>query len=300
MLKIIKASEPIAVTQLVVTLYGAPGVGKSTMGFTADSPLLLDFDRGSYRAANRKDVVPIETWDDVLHITAEDIVDYRTIIVDTAGRALDCLTAHIIKRDPKKGRGGVLTLQGYGTLKAEFVAWMKSLQQLGKDVVLLAHMDESRSGDEIVERIDVQGGSKGEIYKASDAMGRIAIRDGRRILTFSPTDTAFGKNPGQLTALDVPDAALDPFFLRSVLVAIKAKLNELTEEQRVAQQAVLSYADEVAKLETAEAFTAEAKRLAADGAPRTQKAILANTAKQKGFWYDKQHECFQAPAEAQA
>jgi hypothetical protein len=124
--------------------------------------------------------------------------------VDTAGRALDVLTADIIRRNPKAGRGGALTLQGYGTLKAEFVAWLKHLNGMGKDVVLIAHMDEQRNGDDIIERLDVQGGSKGEIYKAADAMGRIAIRDGKRILNFSPTDAAFGKNPGQLEPLHDP------------------------------------------------------------------------------------------------
>jgi hypothetical protein len=117
------------------------------------------------------------------------------VVIDTAGRALDALTADIIRRNPKAGRGGALTLQGYGTLKAEFVAWVKSVNAIGKDVVLIAHMDEQRNGDEIIERLDVQGGSKGEIYKAADAMGRIAIRDGKRMLMFSPTDACFGKNP---------------------------------------------------------------------------------------------------------
>jgi hypothetical protein len=50
------------------------------------------------------------------------------------------------------------------------------LNSFGKDVVLIAHMDEQRNGDDIIERLDVQGGSKGEIYKAADAMGRVAVR----------------------------------------------------------------------------------------------------------------------------
>lgn len=295
-IKIVRASEPITVSQLVVTVYGAPGVGKSTLGYTSDSALLLDFDRGAYRAANRKDTVPVESWDDVTQIKPEDIAPYKTLVLDTAGRALDALTTSIIARDPKKGRGGALTLQGYGSLKAEFTAWLKSIQQLGKDIVLLAHMDEQRSGDEVIERIDVQGGSKGEIYKVSDAMGRISIRNGKRVLTFSPSDTAFGKNPGQLGALDVPDVATAPDFLGSVIAEIKAKLNTLTEEQREAQKLIEAEAARFATFTTVAEFAGEVERQ--QDAPKAVKAVLIDAAKQKGFWWDKEHRQFREPAQA--
>jgi hypothetical protein len=224
-LKIVRAADPIRVERLNLVLYAPPGVGKTSMAFTADSPLLLDFDQGAHRAANRKDSVRVAHWTEVTDMTAEDLEAYKTLVVDTAGRALDSLTVDIIRRNPKAGRGGALSLQGYGTLKAEFVAWLKSVNALGKDVVLIAHMDEQRNGDDIIERLDVQGGSKGEIYKAADAMGRIAIRDGKRLLMFSPTDAAFGKNPGQLAPIEVPHPDKDPQFLAGVIQQIKDKLN---------------------------------------------------------------------------
>src|SRR5207248_775075 len=117
-------------------------------------------------------------------------------------RALDVLTQDIIQGNPKMGRGGALSLQGYGELRSRFTAWVKFVRAFGLDVVLLAHADEQRSGDEVIERLDVQGGSKNEIYKSADVMGRIAIINKNRILSLSPTDTAFGKNPGQLPPLD--------------------------------------------------------------------------------------------------
>ena len=132
-LRIIKSSDPIKVERLNVCIYGAPGTGKTSMAFTSDSPLLLDFDNGAHRAANRKDTVRVQQWGDVSDLSADDLADYKTIVVDTAGRALDILTADIIRRNPKAGRGGALTLQGYGTLKAEFVAWLKALNAIGKD-----------------------------------------------------------------------------------------------------------------------------------------------------------------------
>lgn len=238
-LRITKASEPITVDRLNVVVYGPPGLGKSSLAFTAEAPLLLDFDNGSHRAANRKDVVRIGDWSDVASITADDLAPFKTVVMDTAGRALDILTADIIRGNPKHGRGGALTLQGYGELKSRFVSFLKLINGFGKDVVLIAHMDEQRNGDDVIERLDVQGGSKGEIYKAADAMGRLVMENGKRFLKFSPADAAFGKNPGQLEPLLVPHHESAEFadFLAGVIQQTKDKLNALSEDQKAAKQA---------------------------------------------------------------
>jgi hypothetical protein len=57
------------------------------------------------------------------------------------------------------------------------------------------------------------------------------------LLRFSPTDAAFGKNPGQLPPLTVPHFADPEFdgFLAHVIQRTKDRLNELSEEQREAQ-----------------------------------------------------------------
>lgn len=295
-LRIIKSSDPIKVERLNVCIYGAPGTGKTSMAFTSESPLLLDFDNGAHRAANRKDTVRVQQWEDVATLSADDLADYKTIVVDTAGRALDILTADIIRRNPKAGRGGALTLQGYGTLKAEFVAWLKALNAIGKDVLLIAHMDEQRNGDDIIERLDVQGGSKGEIYKAADAMGRIAIREGRRVLNFSPTDAAFGKNPGRLEPILVPTPDADPAFLSGVIASIKKRLNELTEEQREAQSVLDSWRGIIEALETPEHFTE--KFSAITKAPAAAQALYKAKAKDKGFVYSKTTGAFSEAATA--
>lgn len=293
-LRITKSSDPIKVERINLCLYAPPGVGKTTLAFTADAPLLLDFDQGAHRAANRKDIVRVSGWQDVADLTAEDLADYRTIIVDTAGRGLDHLTADIIRRNPKAGRGGALTLQGYGTLKAEFVAWLKSVNAIGKDVVLIAHMDEQRNGDDIIERLDVQGGSKGEIYKAADAMGRIAIRDGKRVLLFSPTDAAFGKNPGQLPPMEVPHPDRDPHFLAGVIQQIKDRLNAMTEEQAAAQEVLEGWRSVIGELDTPEHFTE--KYEAVKKAPKAAQALFSAAVQEKGYVFDKATKSYAAPA----
>lgn len=284
-LKIIKSVEPIRVERLNICIYGQPGAGKTSLAFTADTPLLLDFDQGAHRAANRKDSVRVTSWADVADMKAEDMEDYSTIVVDTAGRALDSLTADIIKRNPKAGRGGALTLQGYGTLKAEFVAWLKALNSYGKDVVLIAHMDEQRNGDDIIERLDVQGGSKGEIYKAADAMGRVSIKNGARTLNFNPTEAAFGKNPGQLDPMTIPHPDKNPTFLADVIESIKERLNELTDEQAKAQVVLSQWHKRIQDMTSADDFNAAMEDIR--HAPPAARAFYQSESLQAGFIFDK-------------
>jgi len=300
-LKITKATDSIEVKNLTVCIYAAPGIGKSTLAFTADSPLLIDFDQGAYRAGNRGDVVQVSSWSDVANITAEDLKPYKTLVVDTAGRALDALTAAIIADNPKMGRGGALTLQGFGELKARFIAWTKMIRSFGLDVVLISHADEQRSGDEIIERLDIQGGSKNEIYKAADVMGRLYLSQGKRILNFSPTDTAFGKNPAQLPPLEVPHYAENPQFLAGVIAQIKAELNKQSESQKEVASMLADWKAKIDEAKTADDFSALI--------PQTQeldervrdnvKRLLAKVAKSKGFQFDKKTGKFSA-AEAKA
>lgn len=299
-LKITKETDPIQVEQITSCIYSPPGVGKTSLAFSAEAPLLLDFDGGAYRAKNRKDVVQVSTWADVAGMNADDLKPYKTVIVDTAGRALDSLATAIIAENPKLGYGGALSLQGFGQLKSRFIAWNKMIRSFGKDVILLAHSDEQHKGDDIIERLDVQGGSKNEIYKSADIMGRLAIIGGKRILNFSPTDTAFGKNPAGLPALEVPDYAGTPLFFASVLTQTKEALNKLTEEQKVVMSLMANWhakLDEVETVEDCNKMIAETQ--SADERIRDNvKRLLTSKAKAKGYLFDAKEKKFVAKAAA--
>lgn len=286
MLKITRAADPITVERLNMVIYGPPGLGKTSLAFTAEAPLLLDFDQGSHRAYGRKDVVQVSSWADVSSITAEDLAPFKTIVVDTAGRALDAITADIIKTDPKGHKNGALTLPGYGVLKTRFATFLKLLNSFGKDTVLIAHMDEQRNGDDLIERLDVQGGSKGEIYKAADAMGRLSMANGKLLLRFSPSDAAFGKNPGQLEPIVVPQCEAPEFAgtLARVIQQTKDKLNALSEEQKAAVEEQTWFAEHLPKVKDADALNGLLGRAAQAG--RASKALVAARAKELGLAFD--------------
>lgn len=300
MLKIIRECDPITVTQLTLCIYSPPGLGKTSLGFSAEAPVVFDFDNGAYRAANRKDTVQVGAWAEISGLTAEDLNPYKTIVVDTAGRALDALTAHIIVSNPKMGNNGALSLQGYGQLKSHFTGWVKLLRSFGKDVVLIAHSDEKANGDDLIERLDVQGGSKNEIYKCADAMGRLSLVQGKRYLNFSPTDTAFGKNPAQLSALMVPDYAVEPGFLGRVISDTKAALNRQTDAQKKAADALVDWGSKFDEATTLEDFNGLIEK--AKAAPKEIRdnvgRLLTKAAKAKGFELDKGTKQYVAAAKA--
>ena len=291
MLKITKAYEPITIEQLVVVVYSLPGIGKTTLAYTADKPLLLDFDKGSHRAKNRKDTVLIDSWDDVASLAREDLAPYNTLILDTAGRCLDVLTAHIINENPKNARGsGDLTLQGFGVLKAKFTSWLKLMKSYGIDVLPLAHMDERSEGDIVKERLDVQGGSKTEIYKSADAIGKLYIDGKIRKLDFSPREGSLGKNPGQLEILEVPDFRKDGEFLAKVIANIKGYINQLSETQRAEVVAVEAWKARIAQATDAAGFNA----LLPDArtASEVVKALVFAASKERGLGYDREAKQF--------
>lgn len=297
-LKILKASDPLEVKQIAVCIYAPPGVGKTSMGFTATQPLLLDFDSGAYRSANRGDSVQMKSWADVAGITADDLKDYKTLVLDTAGRALDMLSVDIIAGNPKLGRGGALTLQGFGELKARFIAFTKLVRSFGLDIVMLSHSDEQKSGDDMVERLDMQGGSKNEIYKSADVMGRIKIVGGKRTLNFNPTDTAFGKNPAGLEVFTVPDFATAPHFLAGIVNQTKTALNRQSEAQKLAAKELADWQarfDEVTTVEAMNAMIPETSK-ATDGTRDNVKRLLVKAGQAKGFVFDTKAKTFKAAA----
>lgn len=284
-LKILTAAEPITVDRITLALYGDPGVGKTTLAFSADRPLLFDFDNGAHRASNRQDTVRVSSWADVDGLSASDLAPYNTIIVDTAGRMLDALQADIIANDAKMGRGGVLSQQGWGRLKQRFVAWMKMLNQSGKDVVLIAHGTEKADGDTVNARLDVQGGSKDEIYKSVDAMGRVFIRGSKRVLNFDPTESAFGKNPAGFGLIEIP-APIPPDFLARIVADTKGALNAQTEAQREAAELLNQWREAIDLLSTEDDFNGKIAEIKKQAKPIQQ--VFADAAKAKGFVYDAQ------------
>jgi hypothetical protein len=173
----------------------------------------------------------VQSWNDVASMSAQDVSGYKCLTIDTGGRMLDMMTFAMGKENSKMIRaGGQPTMQGWGKLKSDFANFIKRIREFGLDIIIITHSSEDKSGDDVIDRIDVQGSSKNEIYKVSDMMGRLSIKNGKRVLNFSPTDVSFGKNPAQFEELTVPNPAENPDFLDQRIDQAKQFLNQMSAE----------------------------------------------------------------------
>ncbi len=236
-MKILKASDPITIDHPVLTLSGLPGVCKTSLGYSAKNPLLLDFDKGAHRAANRRDTVQIQEWQDIEGLDRDTLAPYASIIVDTVGRCLGVLAVDIIDTTPKYGRGSNLTLQGYGELKSRFRAWLTQLRTWGKDVVLICHSKQEKSGDVTTYYPDITGGSYDEVMSVSDLLGFVHIVGKQRQIDFAPTEEYPGKDPCGWGTVKVPPITKAQNVLAELLDRARATLGGVSEASgKVAQQ----------------------------------------------------------------
>lgn len=280
-------------------LFGQPGIGKSSIGYSARDPLTLDFDRGAHRAANRRDTLLIETWSDVAEITdPATALPYQSIVIDTVGRCLDLMSVDIIASNPKMGRGdGSLSLQGFGALKARFRLWVAQLRALGKDVVLLAHDKEDGDADNRIVRPDMTGGSYAEVMKISDCVGYIAMVGKQRIVDFNPTDRYIGKNPAGWAPFVLPPVAKATTFLADRIDEARAALGAMSEESAKVTMLIATWRTNLDNLTTAKDCTEaipKIKALEPIAAPQVSK-LLMDRAKALGFTYDVKSKQFVAP-----
>ena len=284
-IRFVRASD-VKVGALCVCLYGRPSAGKTSLAMTAAKPVLLDFDRGVHRAILSGDppVVPVQSWQDIATLDKSDLQGIRTVVVDTVGALLVSLSADIIRRNPKHGRAGSLTLQGYGALKAEFRAWLAHLREMGPEVVLVAHAEEKKRGDDVVDRIDAMGSSKQEVYQRADLIGRMGVGPkGERMLSFAYQPGAFTKNVGLPEYLvdGPPEGCLEGIIQEAKKMMTREPIPSAIPQSK--PKAAERWGWHTAT--TADDFTAVAKGM--KDAPLAEKREMMARATKLGFRFDR-------------
>lgn len=285
-LKIVKTSE-VTVENVVVTIYGSPSSGKTSLAFTARKPLMLDFDNGAHRAyglTGDEPIVKCKTWQDVDGIQKEDLEGFDTLIIDTVGS----MTAAMQTYAESKGKKGVQLFGEVGSIYKLFVNKVKSW---GKDVVFIAHFTEEKKGEEIITRLDAVGNiAKNNVYQSSDLLGYLNFNNGVRVLDFNPTDNKIGKNTGGFKPFNLTKTPTD---LATIIDALKLNMNsasfEAQERNRVYNEAI----ELIDAAETVEQFSELMLHdIIKNDAQGALKVRLVDVAKKKGIDFDKKTKCF--------
>lgn len=199
----------------------------------------------------------VESWADVVGMGEADLKPYKTVVVDTVGRCLDMMSLDIMRADPKmKTPAGALTLQGWGVLKSRFAAWMRLVRSFGLDVVLTAHGNETRMGDDqTILRPDVQGGSYSEIFKLVDGVAYLRMYNMDRVLAWDPQDRYVGKNPGLIEPATLPDFSESPQYLAGLIAVIKERIGALSAAGSQVRSEVKEWGGKVKTANSAAALT---------------------------------------------
>ncbi|MBP9829806.1 MAG: AAA family ATPase, partial [Proteobacteria bacterium] len=136
-----------------ITVFGKPGVGKSTLAASFPDPLFLLTEETGLVGVNALDVqTRFEgMWDNVTQLLALESIPFKTIVLDSISK-FDALVVQYILENEKPDKNGhkATTLNtacggyGAGALRAQslhraFKAKMDKFQERGITVVYVAH-----------------------------------------------------------------------------------------------------------------------------------------------------------------
>ena len=309
---IIPADQALNVSAIITYIYADPGLGKTSLGFTADKAISFDFDRGAHRTGElrRGAVVPVQQWSDIENITEQDLAPFNTVVIDTVGAMLESIKTHLLKTANNRQQDGALKLKAQGLANMKFKQYINTLLSFGKDVVFIAHASEDQSGDQIIYRPELGGKNRNELYRIADIMGyltTVTTGEGKhaRVISFKPCPTHHAKNAGGLGGetgeVWVPDLKASPTFLADLIKQAKDHINTMTPEQLAAikaQEDLENYIQSCAEAQYASDLSQLTESIDKNHTYYKQmRAALKTRAEEMGCQFDKERGAWCEPAE---
>lgn len=284
-------------------LAGPPGIGKTTLAMSAPAPLLIDtdggFDRVEFRY--RTDRLVASSYQEILDdLQPQNLREYQTLIIDTAGQMQSYMSAWAIAQDSKNGqRGGQLSMRGYGAIKREFNRLIDYMFiTLRKNIIIICHSVEEKEDDVIKQRLKLEGGFKNDVWEPMDLGGFIEIQGQNRVLSLANTEKHFGKcTHGLSQSYIIPDLSKggENNFLSNLFAEYnnvsKAEAKQIEEAKMYYQAAMRAGRELIASVKDAqtanEALPAMAKLEHRLTSEREIKAEWAAKMNELGLIYDK-------------
>lgn len=313
--KLVKADEPLQARPLVTTLFGAPGIGKTSLSFTMPNPVLfMDFDKGIERASQRMrpdyfSVTGFEPFFNfVMSADFEKMIQdggYKSVAVDTVGTMLDDYGADYVKRQDRKNQNssGGLTLPGYGALKDLFNTVRTRLQSLGLHICFVCHDKDLGDDSPVKMGLSVTGSSSDIIQRCSDLIGYVYPRGDKRYIDFRSTQLHIGKDTGKLGELEVPEDTTDSYasFMAGVIKKCHDRMTDMSTAQIDATKVIETYRDGIDQCNNAAQFTEMLKHINAEDSDMVKaqlRHLLSDRLKQTDVTIDKETKQFVDPQTA--
>lgn len=266
----IESDEQLTVATLFSVIYGAPGVGKTSLAFTMpQNCLLIDSDTGMHRAVPkmRPKTVRISNYGDFWkYVQSAEFEKFvrdtglKSVIIDTVGALLEeKIAPWLISQDPKNGNYmGGLSLPGWGALKNNFSALKTRFQNLGLYVCCICHAREEGEGANKRFELAVSGGSADIIYRSADLIGFMSVTGDQRRINFSPTNMNIGKNIGGIPPQLVPAADTDEYdnFFESILNEAHANISKGGQSKAEMDAIIADWEANISDAKTADDFNA--------------------------------------------
>lgn len=186
---------------VLMLVYGEGGVGKSTFASTAPKPIMADCENGAKYFGLRgikMDVAQIEGWSDMKEflILARG-EKYQTIVIDPIGELMEKLQRFMVSMGDSKlvQKDGAPTMAGWGWLKKTMRDYIKVLRDSGKNVIIVAHLEENRDEDRIVKRPKIATKLSDELVNMVDVVAYMTVYNGeegeKRILIVDPSNDKY-------------------------------------------------------------------------------------------------------------
>ncbi len=215
-MEITNSLDPNEKPPVVMLVYGEGGVGKTTFASTAPKPLLADCEGGAKYFGLRGidvDVAHIKKWSDMRDY-ANAMGDYETVVIDPIGELLEKLKRYMrVQGNTKRIQSdGSPTMAGWGWLKKTMRRYLKMLRDSGKNVLIVAHVEEQKDEQRLVKRPKIQTKLADEVVNMVDIVGYMTMMnnergDSERVIIINPeSDKYIAKDrTGQLGKVIKPD-----------------------------------------------------------------------------------------------